>query len=163
MVWSASGSGLTTVELDAALDDTTRNLLRLRKTTISVANQSTTAGSQTKLVTTTIAIQGDSPDVDYSTTFIIAAVNGNFSMVNSGSDFSYAAIKVQDTFPNTSYTGGTESCKTLTVFQYPISGPITPKLDGSAATLDLELWGSIQGGTNTITSISYTYWMYRGA
>ena len=182
MVWSAGGSGgLTTEQLDAALDSTSRNLLRIRSTTITTANQSTTAGSLTKLATTTIAIQGTSPDFDYSTNFIMSAINNTFTVADDTAGVNaYGQIrinKVIDGSAPTNFTGGAMQGAmqgtTPVPFDWPISAiGIVGLPEAGVATpssypygdIYIQIWGYTNGsGTALITDISHKYWSYRGA
>ena len=191
MVWSAGGSGgLTTAELDAALatqttaidtsivdelDSTSRNLLRVRSTTLSPANQSTTSLSSVKIHTTTIDIQGGSPDFDYSTNFIMCALNAVFTLADDTAGINaYGKIKIEKVLNGASIAtwapsgdGAGMQGTTPITFQYPVSTNIIAELGGAigySEDIDIELWGYTNGsGTALITDISYKYWSYRGA
>jgi len=181
MVWSAGGSGgLTTEQLDAALDSTSRNLLRVRSTTITTANTSTTSVSMAKITTTTLTIQGTSPDFDYSTNFIISAINNIFTVADDTAGVNaYGTIKITrivDGITSSQFTGGYASGgmqgTTPVTFDYPISGNFVGMPQAGVSTpssfpdgnIYIEIWGYTNGsGTALITDISHKYWSYRGA
>jgi len=189
MVWSAGGSGgLTTAELDAALatqttaldtslvdelDSTSRNLLRVRSATITMANQSTTSVSTTKISDIEIDVQGGSPDFDYSTNFIMCAINAVLTVVDDTAGVNaYGKIKIGNII-NGAYTAkwsgapvGVQGTTPIT-FQYPIGANIMAAFQGALGydeDITIELWGYTNGsGTAFQTDISFKYWSYRGA
>ena len=181
MVWSAGGSGgLTTEQLDAALDSTSRNLLRVRSTTITTANCSTTSVSMAKITTTTIAVQGTSPDFDYSTNFIMSAINSAFTVADDTAGVNaYCIIKIDkviDCIGPYTFTGIAASAAmqgtTPVPFDWPITGNFVGLPEAGVATpssypygdIKIEVWGHTNGsGTALITDISHKYWSYRGA
>ena len=174
MVWSAGGAGgLTTAELDAALDDTTRNLLRVRSGTITMANQSTTSISTTKISDIEIDVQEGSPDFDYSTNFIMCAINAVLTVVDDTAGVNaYGRFKIGNVINGSAtasqFTGqpvATQGTTPLT-FQYPIGTNIIAAFQGGVGykNIEIELWGySNEVGTALQTDISFKYWSYRGA
>ena len=178
MVWSAGGSGgLTTEQLDAALDSTSRNLLRVSTTTITTANQSTTSAGYgwQKLTTTTITAQGGSPDFDFNTNFQMCAITSTLTLVNETTGGRANGRVWVDQVIAGQYTAvfaasgpaAINDGDTPVTYTYPLTGSFVglPTSIANHGDIFIEIYGYVggTGGTTVITDISHKCWGYRGA
>tara|TARA_R100001086_G_C11685880_1_gene217109 strand:- start:140 stop:574 length:435 start_codon:yes stop_codon:yes gene_type:complete len=143
--------------------------------TVTTANQSTTSAGYQKLVTTTITVQGGSPDFDYSTNFQMCAIHSTLTLVNETSDSdAYCQLIVNQVIDgryigNFAPTGANaaNTANTPVTYIYPITGSFVgiPVSEANQGEIRIEIWGKTDGGTgtNVITDISHKCWSYRGA